>query len=312
MQESDMNDVELLRGIDKLRKERSAVILAHNYQIPQIQDLADFVGDSLDMARYGLSVEVPVVVVAGVRFMAETVKILCPEKTVLAPSMAAGCPLADSLSAKDIRKLKEEYEGATVVSYVNSSAEVKAESDICCTSSNALNVVRSLENKDVLFVPDKNLGRFVQIHAPEKNVITWTGSCPVHDGLTFEEVAQAKNDHPDALVLAHPECNEKVLSLADFVGSTSQIIGEAQRSDAKEFIIATELGVLHALEAVSTRYGETKHFYPASTRLVCADMKEITLEDIYNSLKNMEYEIFLPEAIMEAASRSLWRMLSLH
>jgi len=306
-----MDDSGLLREIHRLVKERNAVILAHNYQIPQIQDLADFVGDSLAMARYGASVMAPVVVVAGVRFMAETVKILCPEKTVLSPSMSAGCPLADSLSAKDIRNLKEEYERATVVSYVNSTAEVKAESDICCTSSNALSVVCSIENKDILFVPDKNLGRFVQIHVPEKNVITWTGSCPVHDGLTFEEVSQAKKEHPEALVLAHPECNEEVLSLADYVGSTSQIIREAERSDAKEFIVATEIGVLHALEAASSRHGETKRFYPASTRLVCPEMKKITLQDIHNSLKNMEHEIVLPKAIMEKASKPLWRMLNL-
>jgi len=302
-----MEEEKLLEGIQRFRERRNAVIVAHNYQAAEIQDIADFVGDSFAMACYVASTTAPVVIVAGVRFMAETVKIISPEKTVLIPTMDAGCPLADTIKVEDVQRLRRQHANAAVVSYVNTSAEVKAVSDICCTSSNAVKVVRSLQNKDVVFVPDRNLGRFVAKHVPEKNIITWDGSCPVHADLRADEVLLRKKEHPKAMILAHPECREEVLCLADFVGSTSEIILEAQTNSAKEFIVATEIGVLHALNKQS---GKEKFFYGASDSLLCKDMKKISLEGIYVSLCCLRYEVILSDEIIKAAYNPLLRMLN--
>ncbi|MCK5128393.1 MAG: quinolinate synthase NadA [Clostridiales bacterium] len=292
--------------ITKLKKEKNAIILAHIYQDGAVQAIADFVGDSLELSRKALDVECDVIVFCGVRFMAESAKILNPNKTVLLPVLTAGCPMADMVDAQAIIDHRSEHPDAAVVCYVNSSAEAKAESDVCCTSSNAVKVVRSLEQDKIIFVPDENLGSYVAAQVPEKEIILHKGYCIVHKRVLVDEVQKAKEALPDAQLLVHPECTPDVVDQAHFVGSTAQIINYAKESTHDQFIIATEMGILHILQ----NQNPDKKFYMASPKLVCVNMKKTHIEDVLASLENMEHEIILKEELMNRARISLDRMLA--
>ncbi len=301
-----MQNPNILERIRGLKKERNAVLLAHLYQLPEIQDIADFVGDSLDLSRKARETQADVIVFCGVRFMAETAKILNPGKTVLLPRKNAGCPMADTITPEDIARLKQRHPGAAVVCYVNSSAGTKALSDICCTSSNAVKITASLKEKEIIFVPDKNLGQYVARFLPEKHVILWDGSCPVHDSVSVADVQKAQAAFPGAPVLAHPECRPEVLALADFTGSTSQIIDYAVQSEQQAFIILTESGVLHRLRQVCPG----KQFYMLHPAMVCPDMKVTTLSDVYDALYEMQYPVELDKRVIGQAAVCLDRMLA--
>jgi len=300
-----MDKNELIKNILELKKKRNAVIVAHNYQMDDVQEIADVVGDSFALSKFCASNNYDVVVFCGVHFMAESAKILSPEKTVLLPERDAGCPMADMITAKDLREKKAQHPGAAVVCYINSSAEVKAESDVCCTSSNAINVVRALKEKDIIFVPDQNLGSYVAKMVPEKNIILWNGFCITHHRIKIDEVKEIKKHYPDAEILIHPECKPELVELADFVGSTKQIIDHAAQSDRKEFIIGTEMGVLYKLK----KDNPDKKFYLMSQGLICTNMKKTTLNSVYEALRDMKYEVKLDEEIRIKAKRALDRML---
>ena len=291
--------------IVELKKKRKAVILAHNYQRPEVQDIADIKGDSLALSRAAAETDSDVIVVCGVRFMAETASILSPDKKVILPVIEAGCPLADMINVDKVNELKRRFPGAPVVCYVNSSAELKAASDICCTSSNAVKVVKSLSARRVIFIPDKNLGLYVASKVPEKEIIYWEGFCPSHVRLSREDLLQVKRLHPRAKILVHPECYPDVLKLADDVCSTKQMFDYVASSDCREFIIGTEKGIIYGL---SKKYPDRK-FYLASERLLCADMKLTTLGWVVHALEFMKYEVKVPEEIRIKAQKALDKML---
>ena len=296
---------ELGREIGELKKKRGAVILAHYYQRPEIKEIADFVGDSLQLARQAASVDAGVIVFCGVYFMAESAKILSPEKTVLLPEKSAGCYLADRATGDGVRARKEEIPGCVVVTYVNSSAAVKAESDIVCTSSNAVKVVNSLpKDKPVLFVPDRNLGHYIS-RQTGRQLHLWDGCCNVHDNLTVQEVRAARDAHPGALVMVHPECRPEVIDIADHVSSTGGMLKFAKESPNTSFIVGTEEGLLYSLEQACP----DKFFYPAAPHLTCPDMKLTTLEKVRNALVKMEPQIQVDPAVAEKAQLALSRML---
>jgi quinolinate synthase len=279
--------LEIIEKIQKLKAERNAVILAHNYQPGEIQDLADYVGDSLGLSVEAANTKADVIVFCGVKFMAETAAILSPDKTVLLPEIHAGCPMADMISAEELIKLKAEHPDALVVCYVNSTAEVKAESDYCCTSGNAVELVASLPaDRKILFVPDQNLGRFVADRTG-RDLVLWPGYCPTHMRITAESVVAAKEKYTDAIVMAHPECPRPVYVVADELLSTGQMLKFAKESDAKSFIIATEVGIIHTLK----KQNPDKEFYAATDKAVCPNMKKITLEKVLWSLEDMKYQI---------------------
>jgi quinolinate synthase len=295
---------QLLEKIEKLKERREAVILAHNYQPAEVQDIADFTGDSLGLSIQAAETGAQVIVFCGVKFMAETVAILSPKKTVLMPDKDAGCPMADMITAEQLRKLKAENPDALVVCYVNSTADVKAESDYCCTSSNAVEVVQSLpEDRTVIFVPDKNLGRHV-VNRTGRNMILWPGYCASHVVITPEDVLAAKREHPDAMVLAHPECSPEVRELADELLSTGQMLKFTAQGNG-EYIIATETGILHSLR----KQNPDAKFFAASDRGICPNMKRVTLEKIAWSLEDMKYKITVDEAIAARARKALDRMV---
>jgi quinolinate synthase len=296
----------LKKKIAKLKRRRNAVIIAHNYQRDEIQEIADISGDSLALSQAAVRTDADVIVFCGVQFMAESAAILNPDKKVLLPVMEAGCPLADMITPEKLCAKKKEHPGAAVVCYVNSSAEVKAQSDIACTSSNAVQVVRSLEKKDIIFVPDKNLGRYVQSQVPDKNIILWDGFCPTHIRVQEEDVLKTRAAYPKAEVIAHPECNPAVLALADHICSTGGMFKYVQASESKEFIISTESGMLYKLQKDNT----DKKFYLPTPHLVCANMKLITLGWVAQSLENMVYEINVPDDIREKAKKTLDKMLA--
>ncbi|MHB1017306.1 MAG: quinolinate synthase NadA [Coriobacteriia bacterium] len=290
--------------VRELARDRKAVIFAHNYQRAEVQEVADVVGDSLELARRAASADAEVIVLAGVRFMAETAKILAPGKTVLLPRLDAGCPMADMITGPQLAAWKAQNPGVPVVMYVNSSAEVKALTDVCCTSANAVEVVRSLGAPRVLFGPDRNLGRWIGEQLPGVEMVLWDGCCPVHDAVTFERVAEAKDAHPDALVIAHPECLPEVSAAADAVLSTSQMLRYAAASDASEFIVVTEEGLLHGLQKAAPG----KHFYPLNPTMLCPNMKRTRLEDVRDALLGDERAIDVPADVADAARASLERM----
>ena len=302
-----MQQTELMKQILKLKKERNAVILAHLYQWPEVQDIADFVGDSLDLSRKARDAEAEVIVFCGVTFMAETAKIVSPGKTVLLPAPGAGCPMADMVTSRDVEQLRTAHPGAAVVCYVNSSAEVKAVSDICCTSSNAVKVVASLSEDEIIFVPDRNLGHYVSRFFPSKQFILFDGFCPTHNKITSSDVAAVRALRPDTPILVHPECRPEVLDKSDFIGSTAQIIDYALKSDGQEFIIGTEIGVLHRLHQICP----DKRFYSLHAAIVCPNMKKTTLTNIHDALEKLQYKIELDETLIQKASVSLNRMLSI-
>ncbi|HSV26686.1 MAG TPA: quinolinate synthase NadA [Sedimentisphaerales bacterium] len=299
-----MNE-ELIKRIQQLKAARRAVILAHNYQIGEVQDIADFTGDSLGLSVQASRTDAEVIVFCGVLFMAETAAILSPAKTVLLPDKHAGCPMADMIDAPQLEKLKAQHPGAVVVCYVNSSAEVKALSDYCCTSSNAVELVGSLpEDGEIIFVPDKNLGRHVENKTGRK-MILWQGYCPTHIWITREDVLEAQKKHPEAVLMAHPECADDVKAMADELLSTGQMLKFAKASPARQFIVATERGILHTLRKESPG----KEFFEASRRAVCPNMKKITLEKILWSLEDMQYQITVPTDVAERAINALQRMI---
>ncbi len=300
-------DSKLVDKIRKLKDRRRAVILAHNYQAAEIQDLADFCGDSLGLSIEASKTDAETIVFCGVRFMAETAKVLSPGKTVLIPDRQAGCPMADMITAEQLRGLKREHPDALVVCYVNSTAEVKAESDYCCTSANAVAVVQSLpKDRQILFVPDQHLGRFVE-QKTGRPLILWPGYCTTHVLISQDDIANAKRDYPDAVVIAHPECSEPVKDMADALLSTGQMIRFVQNSPAKRFIVATEVGMIHPLKKVRP----DAQFIPAGTRGICPNMKKITVEKLLASLENMQYAIEVPEEIRVKAAQALQRMVEI-
>jgi len=296
----------LMVEISRLREERRAVILAHNYQRPEVQDIADFTGDSLGLSRQAAQTDAEVIVFCGVHFMAQTAKLLSPQKTVLLPDLEAGCPMADMITPGQLRAFKAQHPGLPVVAYVNTTAEVKAESDICCTSANAVEVVRSLEAEEVLFIPDRNLGRWVAKHVPEKRVICYEGFCPTHEFITAELIQEARREHPNAIVMAHPECLEEVVEIADVVRSTSGMLKYARESEAQEFIVATEMGILHPLQKDSPG----KRFYPMFVAL-CPNMKVTTLESVRRALDEGRNVIDVPEDIARRARVTVERMVAI-
>ncbi|MEZ4358126.1 MAG: quinolinate synthase NadA [Eubacteriales bacterium] len=298
---------EIENEIEKLKKEKNAIILAHYYQTGDIIDIADMVGDSFDLSRKAKENNADIIVFCGVRFMAESAKILSPQKKVLLPANEAGCPMAEMVTTEDIKRLKSEYPDAATVCYVNSTADVKAECDVCVTSSNAVNVVSSLPQKRIIFVPDQNLANYVASKLPEKEIIPFSGYCIVHHKIDLDDVSKALNAMPDALFLVHPECITAVLKKADFIGSTAQIIKYVKQSSHKKFIIGTEMGILHVLK----KENPDKEFYLLSPKLFCTNMKKTKLVDVLNALKYEQHEITLSNDIIEKAGKSLNRMLEM-
>jgi len=294
----------LHQKIRDLAKNKKAIILAHNYQTAPIQDVADLCGDSLEMSIKAAATDADIIVCCGVRFMAETAAILCPDKIVLMPNPDAGCPMADMVTPEALVKRKEELGGIPVITYVNSSAAVKAVSDICCTSANVVKVVNSLEADEVLMTPDRNLARYAAAHT-DKKIHFWDGYCPFHNDLSAEAVKAAKSAHPDALFVAHPECIPEVLELADSIQSTSGMIRFVGESSADQFIIGTETGLLHP---ISKAYPE-KTFFPASNQLMCADMKKTKLQDILDCLENMSGRVTVEEEIRIKALDAVKKMI---
>ena len=297
---------ELIEKINKLKKGKKAVILAHCYQNVEIDEVADFVGDSLYLSQMAEKTDAEIIVFAGVYFMAQTAKILNPGKKVILPNLKAGCDMADMIHLAQLREFKQKYPNIPTVCYINSTAEVKAECDICCTSSNAVKIVKSLNAPKVLFLPDKNLGRWVETQLQNVEVITYNGYCPIHNDLSAEEIKETKNKYPNAIVLAHPECQEKFLEEADFVGSTTGIMNYVKNSSEKEFIIATEKGVTDRLK----RDYPGKQFYSVYDKpAICKSMKLISLMDIYNALNTETPEITVDEKISKEAFKCINRML---
>lgn len=296
----------LTERIKVLKQKNNAVILAHNYQLPEIQDAADFVGDSFELSRVAAASDAGTIVFCGVHFMAETAKIISPGKKVILPDLRSGCPLADMVTASDVRKLRAQNPGAGVVCYINTSAEVKAECDICCTSSNAVEVVESLPSETVVFLPDKNLGGYVARHTKKKMVL-WTGYCPTHERLKKEDVLELKKEFPRAKFVAHPECRAEVLEIADHVASTSGIIRFVKADPAEIFIIGTEVALLHRLK----KENPGKYFIAASKNMYCPNMKFNNLDSLLKALETGGPEIDVPQEIIEKAQSSIRRMLDI-
>ena len=319
----------IIEEILKLKEQRNAVILSHNYQRDEVQDIADFVGDSLELSRTAASMDCSTIVFCGVHFMAESASILSPEKTVLLPELNATCPMAEMIQVGSkrevwtsfpgyevqpsfifpheftLRDIKAKYPGVPVVAYVNTTADVKAESDICCTSANVVKVINSLPGDTVICIPDKNLSMWAARNS-KKKVIAWDGFCHVHDRVTKDDILKARKEHPDALLMAHPECRIEVLDLADHVTSTSGMLRFAKTSDAKEFIVGTEVGIIHRLK----KENPGKVFYALRKDMICPNMKKTTLNSVLNALKEMKHVIKVPENIRVPAKVALDRMLA--
>ena len=311
--ETNLTNQELIIRIDQLRKERNAIILAHYYQEAEIQDIANFVGDSLQLSQQAAKTNADVIVFAGVHFMAETAKILSPQKTVLLPDLEAGCSLADSCNAVDFEVFLKKYPQHTVISYVNTTAEIKALTDIICTSSNALGIVDSLpKDEKIIFAPDKNLGNYIK-SVTGRDMIVWDGACHVHERFSLEKILGLKKENPDAKIIAHPECEKPVLLISDFIGSTSALLKFTEKDSNSCYIVCTESGILHQMRKAHPE----KTFIPAppnDSTCACNDcqfMKLITLKKIYLSLKNNRFEISLNEEIRQKAERPIRRMLEL-
>lgn len=293
--------------IEQLKKEKNAVILAHYYVPKEVQEVADFVGDSYYLAKKARETEAEIIVFAGVSFMGESAKILNPTKKVLLPDAEADCAMAHMASAKKVQEMREKYEDLAVVCYINSTAALKTVSDVCVTSSNAVKIVKALPNKNIFFIPDENLGRHIAEKLPDKHFIFNDGFCHVHKSIHKEDILKAKEVHPEAMVLAHPECTPDTLSVADFIGSTSQIIDYATSSEKTSFIICTEMGIFYEL----MQKNPEKKFYSVGHRQFCPNMKKVNLENVLESLEKMAPEIELDEELRESARKPLKRMLEL-
>ncbi len=300
-------DKQLVSKIKELKKKRNAVILAHNYQLPEVQDIADFRGDSLELSRIAAKTEAKVIVFCGVYFMAETAVVLSPDKLVVMPDASAGCPMANMMTADDLRKLKKAHPQAVAVGYVNTSAAVKAELDYCCTSTNAVKVINALKDaKEIIFIPDKYLADYVAKQSGRK-LITWHGFCPTHVKILPEDLAREKKFHPQAKVMVHPECLPQVVAMADAVLSTSQMAKFAKEDSAKEFIVGTESGLVYRLK----QDNPDKEFYLASERAVCPNMKRTTQEKVLWALEELKDEVKVPEEIRKKAHLAIERMLEI-
>ncbi|MGD9014567.1 MAG: quinolinate synthase NadA [Candidatus Omnitrophota bacterium] len=298
---------DIIKDIKRLKKVRRAIILAHNYQLPEVQEVADYCGDSLELSRIAAKTKARVVVFCGVHFMAETASILCPDKKILMTDISAGCPMADMITGRQLRSLKQKHPQATVVGYVNTSAEVKAELDICCTSANAIAVINALKGKkEIIFVPDKNLADFVSSRTGRR-LIAWEGFCPIHVKISPEDIRRTKRFHPKACVIVHPECLPEVIALSSAVLSTSQMIRFAKSNKAKEFAIGTEVGLIYRLKKDSPG----REFYPVTERAVCADMKRTTITGILDSLKELKFEVRVSHQIRRRARMAIERMLEI-
>ncbi|MFQ3573737.1 MAG: quinolinate synthase [Thermodesulfovibrionales bacterium] len=324
-----MKQDKLKEDILKLKTQKRAIILAHNYQRSEIQDIADFVGDSLELSRIAAGIDCDVIVFCGVHFMAESASVLSPQKTVILPEITAGCPMADMITVTGQRQMptsfhgyeeanyifsrdftlldiKKMYPSAPVVAYVNTTAEVKAESYVCCTSANVIDVINSLKEDTIISIPDRNLSMWAQKHS-QKRIITWDGFCHVHDRVRKEDVLKARQEHRNALVVAHPECRIEVLEMADKVASTSGMIRYVKESSHKEFIIGTEIGIIHRLK----KEAPDKEFYPLRRDMICPNMKKTNLQNVYDGLRLMRYIVKVPDEIGQRARLSLDRMLHL-
>ncbi len=301
-----MNKEKIKDKIVQLKEEMNAVILAHNYQMGDVQDIADYIGDSLGLSQQAARVKEKIIIFCGVHFMAETAAILAPQKTVLMPEIKAGCPMADMITADELREWKKSYPGRKVVCYVNTSAAVKAECDVCCTSSNAVNVVNSVEGDEVLFAPDKNLGAYVARHTP-KTIIPWDGYCYVHNNILVKDVREKKKIYPDAEVWVHPECRPEVIDIADRVLSTGGMVKEARATAKKEIIIGTETGIVYRLK----KENPTKNFYPARDQSFCRNMKKTDLRKVLKSLEDRIYEVEVPLEISQKARGAIEKMVAL-
>jgi quinolinate synthase len=302
-----MQKEEIVDRIGELKEKRKAIILAHNYQIGEVQDVADFVGDSLQLSQKAAKIkEAEVIVFCGVHFMAETAAILSPDKTVLIPEIKAGCPMADMITASELLEWKKRYPGRKVVCYVNTTAEVKAECDICCTSSNALKVVESADGDEVLFAPDKNLAAYVA-RFTEKKIIPWDGYCYVHHRILLRDLKEKKRLYPEAEVWAHPECRPEVIDLSDKILSTGKMIIEASKTEKKEIIVATETGIIYRMK----KENPDKNFYPAKDMALCANMKKINLKKVLRSLEEIIYKIEVPQVISQRARGAIQRMIEI-
>ncbi|MDQ7037648.1 MAG: quinolinate synthase NadA [Aquificota bacterium] len=303
---------DLQREVRKLAEEKNAVILAHYYQRPEVQDVADFIGDSLELSRRAAETDADIIVFCGVRFMCETAKILNPTRKVLHPNPESGCPMADMVTAEQVRMLRQKHPDAVFVAYINTTADVKAEVDVCVTSANAPKIIKKLDAKKIVFLPDQALGGWIARQVPEKEFILWKGFCPPHFEFTAGEVMRLKERYPDAKVAVHPECHPKVIELADFVGSTSQIVRYATTVDAKRVIVITEVGLKYTLQKKNP---EKEYIFPESMNycgtVYCCTMKGITLPKVYETLRREINEVVLPEDIMERARRPIERMLQL-
>ena len=293
-------------AIQKLARERNAIILAHNYQPPEIQDLADMCGDSLELSRKAAQTDADVIVFCGVHFMAETASILSPDKKVLLPRKDAGCLMADMITAEALKAKIESLPPMPVVTYVNSTADVKALSTVCCTSANVVQVVNSLEAEEMLLTPDRNLAMYAAAQTGKK-IHLWEGYCPTHEWLKPEDVEQARGEHPDAVFLAHPECRPEILAMADVIASTSGMLRHVAQTENKEFIIGTEQGILHPMKKANP----DKRFFPASTKMICKNMKKIGLADVLKSLEEMSGEVKVPEEIRVPALQAVQAMVDL-
>ncbi|MGB8953068.1 MAG: quinolinate synthase NadA [Candidatus Aminicenantales bacterium] len=296
----------LTKRIKELKKERNAVILAHNYQVGEVQDVADYVGDSLELSQKAAAVTEDVIVFCGVHFMAETASILSPQKTVLLPEIHAGCPMADMITAVEMAEWKRKYPGRKSVCYINTSAEVKAECDICCTSSNAVKVVNSIEGEEILFAPDKNLAAYVQRHTGKK-IIPWDGYCYVHNNIMAKDIRNKKARYLEAEVWVHPECRPEVINLADKVLSTGKMVKEAKQTGKKEIIVGTEAGIIYRLK----KENPAKNFYPAHDLAFCANMRKINLKKVLAALEQMIYRIQVPAEVSQRARRAIKKMVKI-
>ena len=294
---------QLSEKILKLKKEKNAIILAHLYQIPEIQEIADYVGDSYYLSQVARDAKEDLIIFCGVKFMAESAKVLSPEKTVILPAPNAGCPMADMAEVEDVEEMIKKYPDAFKVCYINSSYEVKALCDASVTSSSALKIIKNIPNKQILFLPDQNLGGYISEFFPEKEFILWRGFCPTHHRITAEDIIKAKEEHPNVKVLSHPECSQEVRDLSDYIGSTSGIINYATECEDKEFIIATEEGVLHQLKKKNP---DKKFYFPEV--MVCPNMKKTSLQDVYDALDGKKEEVILDEEIRKKALTSLENM----
>ena len=297
----------IIEKISELKKKHNAVILAHNYQRGEIQDVADFVGDSLGLSQQAARTDADLIVFCGVHFMAETAALLSPDKTVIMPDEHAGCPMASMITARELREKKKLYPNAKVVCYVNTTAAVKAESDVCCTSSNAVKIVSSIpEDEDIIFVPDKSLGAYVS-SCLDREMMYWEGYCPTHHRILADQIVKMKSEHPGAEVVVHPECTPDVIALADHVASTTGILNYAKSSNSKEFVIGTEIGILHRMK----KENPDKTFMPVTPLSDCPNMKLNTLEKLLWSLEDLQFVVTVPEDIAVKARQAIQRMLDL-